>query len=248
MLPSPLEQFEITLIYPLKIYGLNISLTNFTLFLFIVFLILMLFFSLSLYKSTIIPNNWQTLNEIFYEFTIQIIKDTLGRKGEFYFPLIFVLHIFILTCNLLGMIPYGFTLTSHIIFTFGCAFSIFFGINVIGIWLHGRYFFNIFLPNNIPTPIVPLIVTIEIVSYFLRVITLSLRLFANMMSSHILLKIVASFSWFIFSKGGWFIIFHLIPFILLFILMILEFGIAILQAYIFTLLFCIYLNDVLESH
>ena len=92
------------------------------------------------------------------------------------------------------MIPYGFTLTSHIIFTFGCAFSIFIGINIIGIQLHGRYFFNIFLPNNIPVPIVPLIVTIEIISYFLRVITLSLRLFANMMSSHILLKIVASFS------------------------------------------------------
>ena len=97
-------------------------------------------------------------------------------------------------CNLLAMIPYGFTVTSHIIFTFGCAFSIFVAINIIGIQLHGRYFFIIFLPNNIPVPIVPLIVTIEIISYFLRVITLSLRLFANMMSSHILLKIVASFS------------------------------------------------------
>lgn len=247
MLFSPLEQFEVTFIYPLKIYEWDISLTNFTIFLFIVFLILILFFKLSLYENTIIPNNWQALNEILYEFTIRIIKDTLGRKGEFYFPLIFVLHIFILTCNLLGMIPYGFTLTSHIIFTFGCAFSIFIGINIIGIQLYGRYFFNIFLPNNIPVPIVPLIVTIEIISYFLRVITLSLRLFANMMSSHILLKIVASFSWFVFSKAVWFFLF-IIPFILLLILMILEFGIAVLQAYIFTLLFCIYLNDVLEPH
>ena len=247
MLFSPLEQFEITFIYPLKIYEWDISLTNFTIFLFIVFLILILFFKLSLYENTIIPNNWQALNEILYEFIIRIIKDTLGRKGEFYFPLIFVLHIFILTCNLLGMIPYGFTLTSHIIFTFGCAFSIFIGINIIGIQLYGRYFFNIFLPNNIPVPIVPLIVTIEIISYFLRVITLSLRLFANMMSSHILLKIVASFSWFVFSKAVWFFLF-IIPFILLLILMILEFGIAVLQAYIFTLLFCIYLNDVLEPH
>lgn len=245
---SPLEQFETTLLLSLEISQLNFSITNSTLFLFLLFFIIIIWFYLSLYKTTFVPNNWQSLKELLYETTLNLIKDNIGFKGEFYFPPIFLLNFFLLACNLIGMIPYGFTLTSQIIFTFGLALSAFIGINLIGLKTHGLKFFNIFLPRNVPVVIVPLITSIEIISYIIRVFTLSIRLFANMTSGHTLLKIVSGFSWTICLKGGWLTIFHFIPFLLLLILIVLELGIAILQAYVFTLLICIYLNDVLEYH
>nr|YP_009114078.1 ATP synthase F0 subunit 6 [Hildenbrandia rubra]AHB62141.1 ATP synthase F0 subunit 6 [Hildenbrandia rubra] len=245
---SPLEQFEISLLLPIKFSQLNFSITNFAFFLFILFFLVLSLLSLSLYKTSLVPNGWQALKEMFYELTLGLVKDNIGRKGEFYFPFIYVLHTFLLACNLIGMVPYGFTLTSHIIFTFSLAFSIFFGINMIGIKTHGVLFFNIFLPRDVPLVIVPLIISIEIVSYTVKVFTLSIRLFANMTSGHTLLKIVSGFSWTMLSKGGWLAIFHFVPLALLLILIALELGIAILQAYVFTLLTCIYLNDVLELH
>ena len=146
------------------------------------------------------------------------------------------------------MIPFSFTVTSHITFTFGLALSIFVGINIIGIQTQGLNFFSLFLPKGVPLVIMPLLVTIELVSYIIKVFTLSIRLFANMTSGHTLLKIIASFAWTMFSAGGLLAFFHIVPLVLLFILIGLELGIAILQAYVFTLLTCIYLNDVLDIH
>ena len=200
---SPLEQFEINLLVPLEIFQLNFSITNLSLFLFFIFMIIIVVLNLSLHKMTFLPNSWQSLKELFYNITRDLVKDNIGTKGEVYFPLIFVLHLFLLTCNLIGMVPYAFTLTSHIIFTFGLSFFIFLGVNFIGIQVHGKKFFSIFLPPNVPLVIVPLITTIEIVSYLLRVFTLAIRLFANMTSGHTLLKIVSGFSWTMLSKGGW---------------------------------------------
>nr|YP_009511936.1 ATP synthase F0 subunit a [Gracilariopsis mclachlanii]AXI97863.1 ATP synthase F0 subunit a [Gracilariopsis mclachlanii] len=248
LITSPLEQFEIVTLIPLTFFGLNISVTNSVLFMIFAFLVASFWISLSFYKNNLIPNNWQLIKEMIYNVTASIVQDNLGSKGEFYFPFIFILHLFLLFCNLIGMIPYSFTVTSHITFTFGLALSIFVGINIIGIQTHGLKFFALFLPRGVPLPIVPLLITIEFLSYIVKVFTLSIRLFANMTSGHTLLKIIAGFAWTMLSAGGLLAVFHIIPLGLLLALIGLELAIAGLQAYVFTLLTCIYLNDVLEFH
>nr|AOX48934.1 ATP synthase F0 subunit 6 [Gelidium crinale f. luxurians] len=245
---SPLEQFEIVTILPISIGGVNLSITNSTLFMFLTFLISTFWLSLSFYKSSLIPTNWQLIKESIYEITVSMVRENLGSKGEVYFPFIFSLHLFLLFCNFIGMVPYSFTVTSHIIFTFALALSIFIGINIIGIQTHGINFFSLFLPRGVPLIIVPLIITIELLSYSIKVFTLSIRLFANMTSGHTLLKIIAGFAWTMLSAGGLLAIFHLIPLGLLVALTGLELAIAGLQAYVFTLLTCIYLNDVIDLH
>nr|AYR06613.1 ATP synthase F0 subunit 6 [Renouxia sp.] len=245
---SPLEQFEIITILPLTFLGVNISLTNSSLFLITSVFIIFFWLNLSLFNRSIIPNNWQVIQEGFYQLTVNMVKDNLDAKGEHYFPFIFSLHLILLFCNLIGMIPYSFTVTSHIIFTFGLALSIFIGINIIGVQTHGFKFFSLFLPRGVPLVIVPLLVTIEFVSYIVKVFTLSIRLFANMTSGHTLLKIIAGFAWTMLTTGGLLALFHLVPLALLLALIGLELGIAILQAYVFTLLTCIYLNDVIDLH
>lgn len=245
---SPLEQFEIVTLLPFSLFGLNISLTNSSFFLILSSVLALLLMSFAFFKASLIPNTWYLVHESFYTLTSNIVKDNLGAKGEIYFPFIFTLHLILLFCNLVGMVPYSFTVTSHIIFTFSLALSIFIGINIIGIRTHGFKFFALFLPRGVPLIIMPLLVTIELVSYLIKVFTLSIRLFANMTSGHTLLKIIAGFSWTMLSAGGLLAFFHLIPLALLLILIGLELGIAALQAYVFTLLTCIYLNDVLEMH
>ena len=248
LINSPLEQFGIVSLLPITILNLNLSLTNLTLFLFIATSLSIFWLTLSFYKLTLIPTSWQLFYESFYNLTLDIVKVNLGSKGEVYFPFVFALHILLFFCNLVGMVPYSFTVTSHIIFTFSLALSIFIGINIIGIRFHGWKFFNIFLPKGVPLIIMPLLITIEIISYLIKVFTLSIRLFANMTSGHALLKIIAGFSWTMLSSGGLLAFFHLIPLALLLVLIGLELGIAALQAYVFTLLTCIYLNDVLDMH
>nr|YP_004062235.1 ATP synthase F0 subunit 6 [Plocamiocolax pulvinata]ADR03251.1 ATP synthase F0 subunit 6 [Plocamiocolax pulvinata] len=248
LISSPLEQFEIVTLIPLNLYGFNISLTNYSLFMIISCSVLLFWVSLSFYQNSLIPNHWQILQENIYEIIVKMVQDNLGFKGEVYFPFIFTLHLFLLFCNLIGMIPYSFTVTSHIILTFGLALSIFIGINIIGIQTHGFYFFSLFLPRGVPLAIIPLLITIEFLSYIVKVFTLSIRLFANMTSGHTLLKIIAGFAWTMLSTGGVIALFHVFPLIILLALIGLELAIAGLQAYVFTLLTCIYLNDVLELH
>jgi ATP synthase subunit 6 len=245
---SPLEQFEFTTLIPLSIYKYNLSITNATLFLLII-LITFLFIALfSLKGKLLVPNRWQVVIEITYDFVIIIILDNLGHKGERYFPIIFTIFTILLMCNLLGLIPYSFTVTSHICFTFGLAFAIFIGINIIGIREHGFHFFAIFLPKGAPLAILPLLVLIEFVSYIVKVFTLAIRLFANITSGHTLLKIIAGFAWTLLTLGGFLSLLHIFPLLILFVLIGLEMGIAFLQAYVFALLVCIYLNDVIEFH
>nr|WCH58034.1 ATP synthase F0 subunit a [Hypnea brasiliensis] len=248
IIKSPLEQFEIVALIPLHIGGLNFSLTNSSLFLIIALIFILFWTSLSFFKSSLIPNNWQQVKESFYKVTSSIVEDNIGKKGEYYLPFIFTLHLMLLYSNLIGMVPYSFTVTSHIVFTFSLALSIFIGINIIGIQTHGFKFFALFLPRGVPLAIVPLLVTIEFLSYIVKVFTLSIRLFANMTSGHTLLKIIAGFAWTMLSAGGLLAVFHLIPLGLLLALIGLELAIAGLQAYVFTLLTCIYLNDVLDMH
>lgn len=245
---SPLEQFEIITILPIYFYSFNLSFTNSTLLMFFIIFFSIFWISLSFYKIKILPNYWQLIYEEFYSLTSSIVSENLDKKGEIYFPFIFSLHLFLLFSNLLGMIPYSFTVTSHIVFTFGLSLSIFIGINIIGIKTHGINFFSLFLPRNVPLIIVPLLITIEFLSYTVKVFTLAIRLFANMTSGHTLLKIIAGFAWTMLMSGGLLAFLHLIPLSLLFVLIGLELAIAVLQAYVFTLLTCIYLNDVLDLH
>lgn len=248
LINSPLEQFEIITLLPIYLSAFNLSFTNSSLLMFLVVSISFLWFSLSFYKSNTLPNYWQLVFEEFYNLTSNIVKENLSEKGEVYFPFVFSLHLFLLFSNLFGMVPYSFTVTSHIVFTFGLSLSIFIGINIIGIKTHGINFFSLFLPRNVPIVIVPLLITIEFLSYLVKVFTLAIRLFANMTSGHTLLKIIAGFAWTMLISGGLLSLLHLIPLGLLFILIGLELAIAILQAYVFTLLTCIYLNDVLDLH
>nr|WAX04129.1 ATP synthase F1 subunit 6 [Polysiphonia sp.] len=248
LISSPLEQFEIVNLIPIYFYSINLSFTNASLLMFLAIFVIFFWLSLSFFKTRLIPNYWQLFFEEFYFLTSNIVAENLNRKGEIYFPFIFSLHLFLLFSNLLGMVPYSFAVTSHIAFTFGLSLSIFIGINIIGLKTHGLNFFSLFLPRNVPLIIVPLLITIEFLSYLVKVFTLAIRLFANMTSGHTLLKIIAGFAWTMLLSGGLLAIFSLIPLLLLFVLVGLELAIAILQAYVFTLLTCIYLNDVLDLH
>nr|YP_009325896.1 ATP synthase F0 subunit a [Choreocolax polysiphoniae]APC24888.1 ATP synthase F0 subunit a [Choreocolax polysiphoniae] len=245
---SPLEQFEIITILPLYFFKINISFTNASLLMCFVILLSLFWISLILFNTNYLPNNWQLLLEEFYLLTINLVEENINFKGELYFPFIFTLHLFLLFSNLLGMIPYSFTITSHISITFSLALIIFISINIIGIQKHKLNFFSLFLPRNVPLIIVPLLISIEFLSYLIKVFTLAIRLFANMTSGHTLLKIIAGFIWTMLLSEGLVSFLHIIPLFLLIVLIGLELSIAILQAYVFTLLTCIYLNDVLNLH
>lgn len=247
MFHSPLEQFEIVPIFSF-FWSSYINFTNSSLFsLLTVFLVLILFFIINLH-SKFIPNNWQVCIENIYAFLKTIIFDSLGLKGSKYFPFVFTTFCFIFFCNVFGMIPYTFTVTSHIIFTFSLGMTTFISLNIIGLKQHGLHFFSLFLPPGAPLILSLLLVPIELISYIFRVIALSVRLFANMMAGHTLLKILASFAWKMLSLGGIFLLLQLFPFVIIIIITGLELAIAFLQAYVWTTLVCLYLNDVINLH
>ena len=248
MINSPLEQFSVISLFTLQLGNINISFTNVALFMVITLILLILVFSFSTKNATIAPNAWQTIIEQLYEFVMTMVQEQIGTKAQKYFPYIFTLFIFILSCNALGLIPYTCTVTSHIIVTLGLASATFIGINIIGLRKHGIHFFSFFLPKGSPFILAPLLILIEIVSYVFRVFSLAIRLFANMMAGHTLLKILAGFGWTMLSMGGIFMFAGFAPIIVVFGLTGLEFGIAFLQAYVFAVLTCIYLNDVLHLH
>jgi ATP synthase subunit 6 len=195
--------------------------------------------------TLISKNNWQTMLEILYEIILGVVNENAGPKGIKYFPLIFTTFLIILICNLFGMIPYSFTVTSHLIVTFSVALAIFIGINILGILKNRRHFLSLFFPPGAPLALAPLLVFIELVSYAFRTLSLSIRLFANLMSGHTLLKILSTFAWAAVSFWGIF----LIPcVIIIFLVTGLEIAIAVLQAYIFSVLLCIYINDAFNLH
>jgi ATP synthase subunit 6 len=248
MIISPLEQFQIISIIPIEIFNMNISLTNASLIMIISLLTIVILFNKAIINNKIIPIRKQAVIESIYEFVYSLVYENIGEKGNKYFPLIFTLFIFILTCNLLGMIPYSFTVTSHIIVTFFLSLSIFIGVTIIGFMHHGIHFFSFFLPAGSPLVLSPFLVVIELISYVSRAFSLAIRLFANMMSGHSLLKILAGFAWSMLSIGGIFYIVQLVPLIVVFLITGLEIGIACLQAYVFVVLICIYLNDSINLH
>lgn len=237
---SPLTQFEVHPILPLKFGEYDVSFTNASLWMLIAISLASLFMYLGARKRQLVPGRWQSASEAMVDFVTSTVKDNAGVEAMKYFPLIFTLFMFILFANVLGMIPTSFTVTSHIIVTFAMAIVVFLGVTLIGFARHGTHFLSLFLPAGTPWWMIWLMVPIELVSYCARPVSLSIRLAANMLAGHLLLKIVAGFV--MIGLLGIF------PFAFLLIFTGFEIFIACLQAYIFTLLTCIYLNDALHLH
>jgi ATP synthase subunit 6 len=246
---SPLEQFEIVPLFTIwNGDAFSLAFTNSSFAGLVAIGTGIAIFGLASKNQTLIPNRWQSLAESTYEFVFGMLQETVGEKGYRYFPLIFVLFLFILFCNILGMIPYSFTITSHIVVTFALSLAFFTGINVVAFRTHGLHFFSLFLPAGAPLVMAPFLVPIELLSYFIRVLSLAIRLFANMMAGHCLLKILAGFGWTMLTMGGLMSIASLAPFIVVFAITGLEIAIALLQAYVFAILICLYLKDAIHLH
>lgn len=243
---NPIKQFEIQPIFPLEIAGIDLSFTNSSLWMFLAVLASFLFFSLALDKKTLVPGRLQAFAELTYEFIANMIRENVGPKGRQYFPLIFTLFITILLGNVLGLIPYSFTFTSHIIVTGFLALMLFLLIIIMGFVNHGFGFLQLFVPPGISPLLYPLIIPIEIISFLTRPITLSVRLFANMMAGHIMLKVFAGLSAMMVGAGAFGVFGSLFPMLFNAIIIAFELLIAALQAYVFTILTCLYLKDTVE--
>ena len=243
MATNPMHQFNVYKIGPeIKINGIDLSFTNASLFMLISAISISIFLLLGTKDKKIIPGKFQLLSEILYNFISKMISDTAGKKAKPYFPFIFSLFIFVLFCNMVGMLPYSFTVTSHIIVTLAFAMFIFIGVTILGFVIHGFKYLKIFVPSGVPVVLLPIIMVIEIISYLSRPVSLSVRLFANMMAGHTMLKV---FGGFVISLGlvaGW------LPLTFSVALTGLEILVAFLQAYVFAILTCIYLNDALNLH
>jgi F-type H+-transporting ATPase subunit a len=238
---SPLTQFEIKPLIPIQIGDLDVSFTNASAFMVLAVVLASVFLIAGVKRNAAVPGRWQSMAELIYVFIGNLVRDTIGSEGRAYFPLIFTIFIFILFGNLLGMIPYGFTFTSHIIVTFVLAAVIFIGVTLLALYKHGFHFFSFFLPPGVPMWTAPLLLPIEIISYFVRPVSLSLRLAANMMAGHTLLKVFAGFVVLLGIAG-------VVPLVFVVLLTGLEIMIACLQAYVFTILTCLYINDALHLH
>ena len=243
MATNPMHQFSVHRIGPeIKISGVDLSFTNASLFMFFSALLILVFLLFGTREKKIVPGKIQLISEMLYNFVSKMINDTAGKKAKPYFPFIFSLFIFVLFCNMIGMLPYSFTVTSHIIVTLAFAMFIFIGVTILGFTIHGFKYLKIFVPSGVPFVLLPIIMVIEIISYLSRPISLSVRLFANMMAGHTMLKV---FGGFVISLGlvaGW------LPLTFSVALTGLEILVAFLQAYVFAILTCIYLNDALNLH
>tara|TARA_B100001996_G_C18633809_1_gene582850 strand:- start:384 stop:1115 length:732 start_codon:yes stop_codon:yes gene_type:complete len=238
---SPLAQFEIKRWIPIEIGNLDVSFTNSSTFMVLTVVFTSAFLILGMRSNALVPGRWQSIVELFYVFIANLLKDTVGSEGRPYFPFVFTVFMFVLVGNLFGMIPYSFTFTSHIVVTFTMALIVFLGVTIIAIAKHKLHFFTFFMPPGVPMVMAPLLVPIEIISYLSRPISLSVRLFANMLAGHTLLKVFAGF---VISLG----MFGVFPLAFVVALTGLEIVIALLQAFVFTILTCLYLNDALHLH
>ncbi|MEE8274117.1 MAG: F0F1 ATP synthase subunit A [Alphaproteobacteria bacterium] len=238
---SPLEQFTIKPLAPIEIGGYDVSFTNSSLFMVLTIILATVFLAGGMRRRAMVPGRWQSMAELSYEFIANMVRDNVGSEGRRFFPFVFTLFMFILFGNMLGMLPYGFTFTSHIIVTFTLAMVVFVGVTVLGFVKHGIGFVKFFAPSGVPIFIMPLLIPIEIISYLSRPISLSVRLFANMLAGHTLLKV---FGGFVIALG----VAGVVPFAFLVALMGLELLIAFLQAYVFAILTCLYINDALHLH
>ncbi len=243
MATNPMHQFQVYRIGPeINLGAINLSFTNASLFMALSAITIIFFLFLGTKKKMLVPSKIQLITEMSYSFVAKMINDTAGSNAKPFFPFIFTLFMFVLFCNMIGMLPYSFTVTSHIIVTFVLAAIVFIGVTIIGFVKHGIKYLELFVPKGVPLALLPLIVVIEIISYLSRPVSLSVRLFANMMAGHTMLKVFGGFVISLGLLGGW------LPLSFSVALTGLEILVAFLQAYVFAILTCIYLNDALNLH
>ena len=239
---SPLDQFEINPLVNFEVGGVNLAFTNSSVSMVITVLFITLFLTLTVNPRSIVPGRMQLISELCYNFIAQLLNDTVGDQGKRYFPFVFSIFMFVLIGNMVGMIPYQFTFTSHIIVTFALATVVFIGVTILGFVNHGIRFFTFFYIPGVPFYMHPLLIPIEVISYLSRPISLSVRLFANMLAGHTLLKVFAGFVVSMPFFTG------VLPLTFIVALTGLEILIAFLQAYVFAILTCLYINDAYHLH
>lgn len=238
---DPFAQFKTHSLVDLSIFGCDISFTNSAMFMFIAVILIGSFFYFSSKSASLIPGKLQSSAELLFELVENTLFEAAGKASKPFFPFIFTIFTFILTLNLLGMMPYGFTVTSHVIVTFAIASLVFIAVTITGFVKHGLHFLSLFLPQGTPMYIAPIMVLIEMFSFLSRPISLSIRLAGNMIAGHVLLKVLAGF---VVMMG----IYGALPIPFMIIMVGFEFFVAILQAYLFTILTCVYLNDAINLH
>lgn len=244
---NPLEQFVVKPLVPLQIGQIDISFTQASFFMILGVVLATMLMTLSMRTKSVVPNRWQNVSEMLYEFVAGMVNDNLGREGRRFFPLIFTIFMIVLMGNLLGMVPYSFTYTSHIIVTATLAIGVFILMTLVGLLRHGLHFFSIFLPKGLPIFLIPLIVVIEIISYLARPFSLAVRLFVNMVAGHTLVKVFAGFNVALFGSVLGMTL-GILPLLFNVAIIGLEVLIACIQAYVFAILTCAYLKSVIELH
>lgn len=239
---SPLEQFVIQPIIPIHVGGYDLSFTNSTLAMAIALAIILFLFLVGTSKKALVPGRLQSVTEMTYEFVANMVNENTGHEGRKFIPLVFTVFLIVLFGNLLGLIPYNFTYTSHIVVTFALAIFIFALVVTLALARHKHRFFAVFLPHGVPIFLAPLVIPIEMISYIFRPISLSVRLFANMLAGHVMVQLFAGFT---IALG----VFGVMPFAFIVALIGLELIVAMLQAYVFAVLTAIYLRDTVDlSH
>ena len=243
---DPIHQFALHPVVSIQVAGHDVSLTNSGLYMLLAVAIACLLVAIGARGGSGVPGRMQALAEMAYEFIAGMVRSAAGEAGMRFFPLVFCIFFFIVICNLIGIIPYSFTVTSQIIVTAAFALLVFFTVVIVGIKDHGLHFFKVFVPPDVPIYILPLVVAIEIFSFFVRPVSHSVRLFANMLAGHITLNVFGSFVVMLLGAGALFKAFAVLPFLMTIGLFALELLVAFLQAYVFAMLTCMYLNDALH--
>jgi len=244
-MPDPIHQFELHAIVPIKVFGWDVSFTNSSLFMLVSVVLVTAFFMLSMRSRALVPGRMQSVAELTHEFVAGMLRESTGSAGMKYFPFVFTLFMFIFACNMLGIIPGFFTVTSHIIITAALAGLVFLTVLIVGFAKNGIRFLRLFVPQGVPIVILPLVVLIEIVSFLTRPVSHSVRLFANMLAGHITLKVFGGFVVMLLGAGT-FAVLSPLPLLMAIALTALEVLVAFLQAYVFAMLTCMYLNDALH--
>ena len=244
---DPLHQFKIDRFGSFHLFGLDLSFTNSALFALLGVAVIVTFLALGSRKRALVPGRMQSVAELFYEFVAQMIRSTMGQEGFRFFPLIFTIFSFVLIANVMGLFPYFFATTSHIAVTGALALMVFTIVIIYGFYRHGWRFFKLFAPSGLPLPLLIVIIPIEMISFLARPFSLSIRLFANMMAGHALMEVFAGFVVMLGGAGAIGVL-AILPFVTNTAILGLEFMIAVLQAYVFALLSCIYLSDVSGEH
>ncbi|CAO3446958.1 ATP synthase F0 sector subunit a (EC 3.6.3.14) [Azospirillum argentinense] len=246
---DPLHQFQINPILQIVIAGYDVSFTNSAFFMVVAVALIYALLVFGMSGRALVPGRLQSLAEIFYEFVANMVRDNAGHDARPYFPFVFAIFMFVLFGNLVGMIPFTFTFTSHIIVTFTLAATVFVFVTVLALMKHGLHFFSFFMPHGAPVALAPILIPIEVISYLMRPVSLSIRLFANMMAGHTMLKVFAGFTVMMISGlGAVGFLAGLVPLAINIALTGFEFLVAFLQAYVFSILTCLYIRDALELH